>query len=133
MTTVGNIFLCCKLNIAIALLCTQAMASDQMLATPGEEHFRIAGYPQTIKVFLRHLPPARRNNAMKENTVLFVHGATFPSALAAAFKFDGKAATNSIAKSRLFWKRMTKIDDRWTDSSARSQEKKQEQYDCCYF
>jgi pimeloyl-ACP methyl ester carboxylesterase len=95
MITGANIFLCC--SIAIALLCTQAIASDPMLATPSEEHFRIAGYPATIKVFLRHLPPARKNNAMKENVVLFVHGATFPSALAAAFRFNGHSWMDDLS------------------------------------
>jgi len=68
-----------------------------MLATPDEEHFWIAGYPSPLKVFLRRLPAASKNRAMNGNAVLFIHGATFPSALAAAFRFDGHSWMDDLS------------------------------------
>jgi pimeloyl-ACP methyl ester carboxylesterase len=52
-----------------------------------EEHFLIPGNRASVKLFLRSLapacPPAQRK------IVLYVHGATFPSALSVAHRFDG--------------------------------------------
>jgi pimeloyl-ACP methyl ester carboxylesterase len=52
-----------------------------------EVHFRIPSGIDGLHLFLRHLgppspPPVR-------NTVLYIHGATFPSALSIAHRFDG--------------------------------------------
>jgi pimeloyl-ACP methyl ester carboxylesterase len=52
-----------------------------------EEHFRIPSDTPGLKLFLRHLAPAAQPTAPK--IVLYVHGATFPSALSIAHRFDG--------------------------------------------
>ncbi len=57
---------------------------------PREEQFRIASPIDGLHLFLRFLPAARaRADAPK--VVLYVHGATFPSALSIAHRFDGRS------------------------------------------
>src|SRR5438034_10098322 len=55
---------------------------------PNERHFRIAGPRRDLALFLRYLP-ARHPNSAGRRPVLYVHGATFPSALSVAHRFDG--------------------------------------------
>jgi pimeloyl-ACP methyl ester carboxylesterase len=55
---------------------------------PREEHDWIAGPHRGLRLFLRHLPPATRRHA-ELKPVVYVHGATFPSALSIAHRFDG--------------------------------------------
>jgi pimeloyl-ACP methyl ester carboxylesterase len=57
---------------------------------PREQHFRIPGPIDGLSLFLRFLPAADHANANKK-AVLYVHGATFPSALSIAHRFDGKS------------------------------------------
>jgi pimeloyl-ACP methyl ester carboxylesterase len=52
-----------------------------------EEHFRIPSDIPGLNLFLRRLAPATQP-AMRR-IVLYVHGATFPSALSVAHRFDG--------------------------------------------
>jgi pimeloyl-ACP methyl ester carboxylesterase len=54
---------------------------------PREDHVLIPSPHAGLRLFLRHLAPARRNG--RERAVLYVHGATFPSALSIAHRFDG--------------------------------------------
>jgi pimeloyl-ACP methyl ester carboxylesterase len=55
---------------------------------PREEHFWTAAPQAGLALFLRHLAPERRvDQAVRP--VLYVHGATFPSALSIAHRFDG--------------------------------------------
>lgn len=57
---------------------------------PREEHVRISGAQPGTTLFLRGLPPKEtRNGNDSRNIVLYVHGATFPSALSIAYRFDG--------------------------------------------
>jgi len=51
-----------------------------------EQHFRING-EQGLGLFLRYLGPAATPGS--SGIVLYVHGATFPSALSIAHRFDG--------------------------------------------
>jgi pimeloyl-ACP methyl ester carboxylesterase len=54
----------------------------------NEEHFTIPEPGSGLRIFLRLLrSPARSDRARR--AVLYVHGATFPSALSVAFRFDG--------------------------------------------
>ena len=53
---------------------------------PRERHHRIA-IGDDLNIFLRHLGPSF--NAKTAKAVLYVHGATFPSALSIAHRFDG--------------------------------------------
>jgi pimeloyl-ACP methyl ester carboxylesterase len=57
---------------------------------PREEHFRIPSPHRGLALFLRYLPPSREA-APAGNTVLYVHGGTFPSALSIAHRFDGRS------------------------------------------
>src|SRR5882724_7414364 len=52
---------------------------------PREQHHWIASPRAGLQLFLRHLPPAKPSDRI----VLYVHGATFPSALSIAHRFDG--------------------------------------------
>ena len=56
---------------------------------PREEHFRIPGPNDGMSFFLRFLPASGRGSA-PQRSVLYVHGATFPSALSIAHRFDGR-------------------------------------------
>jgi pimeloyl-ACP methyl ester carboxylesterase len=57
---------------------------------PREEHFRVAGPRRGMSLFLR-FRPATRTDPRSRRAVLYVHGATFPSALSVAHRFDGKS------------------------------------------
>ena len=54
---------------------------------PHEQHYWIAAPRHGLKLFLRHLAPASPRD--RPHPVLYVHGATFPSALSIAHRFDG--------------------------------------------
>jgi pimeloyl-ACP methyl ester carboxylesterase len=55
---------------------------------PREDHFWTAAPQAGLELFLRHLEPERRvDQAVRP--VLYVHGATFPSGLSIAHRFDG--------------------------------------------
>ena len=56
---------------------------------PREAHFRIPSSHAGVSLFLRHLPPPE--GASPQRVVLYVHGATFPSALSIAHRFDGRS------------------------------------------
>jgi pimeloyl-ACP methyl ester carboxylesterase len=53
---------------------------------PREEHFEIPGPRQGLRLFLRRLAGSQRKHG---RAVLYVHGATFPSALSIAHRFSG--------------------------------------------
>jgi pimeloyl-ACP methyl ester carboxylesterase len=55
---------------------------------PREQHFRIPGPREGMSLFLRFLPAEKLRLG---RGVLYVHGATFPSALSIAHRFDGKS------------------------------------------
>jgi pimeloyl-ACP methyl ester carboxylesterase len=60
-----------------------------------EEHFRIPGPREGLSLFLRFLPAA--NSAFRpRRAVMYVHGATFPSALSIAHRFDGKSWRDAL-------------------------------------
>lgn len=58
-----------------------------------EEHFRIHG-PAGRTLFLRYLP-STASRATKR-AVLYVHGATFPSGLSIAYRFDGRSWRDAL-------------------------------------
>jgi pimeloyl-ACP methyl ester carboxylesterase len=62
---------------------------------PREEHFRIGGPREGLSLFLRFLPSAA-NQLQPRRAVLYVHGATFPSALSIAHRFDGKSWRDAL-------------------------------------
>jgi pimeloyl-ACP methyl ester carboxylesterase len=62
---------------------------------PREQHFRIPGPRAGLSLFLRYLPAA--NSAFRpRRAVLYVHGATFPSALSIAHRFDGTSWRDAL-------------------------------------
>ena len=62
---------------------------------PREEHFRIPGPRDRLSQFLRFMPAAR-SEFQPRRAVLYVHGATFPSALSIAHRFDGRSWRDSL-------------------------------------
>src|SRR5439155_27193093 len=57
---------------------------------PREQHFQIpADTERASKLFLRYLGPASKHSELQ--VVLYIHGATFPSALSIAHRFDGRS------------------------------------------
>src|SRR5580693_9128687 len=61
---------------------------------PKEEHFRIPGPKDDLRLFLRYLPPADEAGTA---IVLYIHGATFPSALSIAHRFDGRSWRDELS------------------------------------
>jgi pimeloyl-ACP methyl ester carboxylesterase len=59
------------------------------LLDPREQQFRIPSCHAGVSLFLRYLPPAE--GTCTQGIVLYVHGATFPSALSIAHRFDGRS------------------------------------------
>lgn len=64
---------------------------------PRPEVFRIPVDSTGLRVLLRHLAPLRPGVGTGRGPVLFVHGASFPSALAAAYRFDGVSWMDDLA------------------------------------
>jgi pimeloyl-ACP methyl ester carboxylesterase len=59
-----------------------------------EEHFRIPGPREGLSLFLRFLPAA--NASSPRRAVIYLHGATFPSALSIAHRFEGKSWRDAL-------------------------------------
>jgi pimeloyl-ACP methyl ester carboxylesterase len=57
---------------------------------PREQHFLVPGPDPSLNLFLRYLP-ANRNDGRPVAIVLYVHGASFPSALSIAHRFDQRS------------------------------------------
>jgi pimeloyl-ACP methyl ester carboxylesterase len=64
---------------------------------PREQHFRIAGPREGLSLFLRFLP-ATKTEFQPRRAVLYVHGATFPSAVSIAHRFDGKSWRDALGE-----------------------------------
>jgi pimeloyl-ACP methyl ester carboxylesterase len=62
---------------------------------PREAHFRIPGPHDGLSLFLRFLP-ALNTEFRPRRAVLYVHGATFPSALSIAHRFDGRSWRDAL-------------------------------------
>jgi pimeloyl-ACP methyl ester carboxylesterase len=60
---------------------------DPAKLDPREEHFHVPSPRHGLSLFLRRLAPPAPNG----KAVLYVHGGTFPSALAFAHRFDGRS------------------------------------------
>jgi branched-chain amino acid transport system substrate-binding protein len=63
----------------------------------AEETFLVPFGTSGLRLFLRHLPTAQHSTGAKK-VVLFVHGASFPSALAAAFPFGGHSWMEDLSE-----------------------------------
>jgi pimeloyl-ACP methyl ester carboxylesterase len=62
---------------------------------PREEHFHIPGPHKAMSLFLRFLA-APKTGVRPRRAVLYVHGATFPSALSIADRFDGRSWRDAL-------------------------------------
>jgi pimeloyl-ACP methyl ester carboxylesterase len=62
-----------------------------------EEHFHIPCHVQGLTLFLRYLPPNNARQTDRPKVALYVHGATFPSALSIAHRFDGRSWRDELA------------------------------------
>lgn len=65
-----------------------------MQPEPTERHALIRSHHPGLRLFLRHLPAQR---ARERRPVLYVHGATFPSALSIAYRLDGRSWQDNLA------------------------------------
>jgi pimeloyl-ACP methyl ester carboxylesterase len=72
-------------------------ATHALPAPAGDETFRIPVDSTGLRVLVRHVRPTRRGPGTGRAPVLFVHGSSFPSALAAAFRFDGASWMDDLA------------------------------------
>jgi pimeloyl-ACP methyl ester carboxylesterase len=72
-------------------------ASDSALSKldPREEHFVIPGPREGMSLFLRRLAPSLPTVS---RIVLYVHGATFPSALSIAHRFSGRSWRDALCE-----------------------------------
>ena len=62
-----------------------------------EETFRVLVDSLQLRVLIHHHRPTRRGIGTGLAPVLFVHGSSFPTALAAGFKFDGVSWMDDLA------------------------------------
>lgn len=63
---------------------------------PHEQHFRVANPDAaSLHLFLRYLPP--RTSSASAGIVFYAHGATFPSSLSVAHRFDGHSWRDDLA------------------------------------
>ncbi|CAD5267084.1 conserved hypothetical protein [Bosea sp. 62] len=72
-------------------------ADDVAPLDPREECFFIPGPIEGLPLFLRHLPAPATAFAPRR-TVLYIHGATFPSALSIAHRFDGRSWRDALCE-----------------------------------
>jgi len=72
------------------VISSDTSAQDIHTGPVAEEKFLVPFGTSGLRLFLRHLPPSRPI-AESTKVVLFIHGATFPSGLAAAFPFGGRS------------------------------------------
>jgi pimeloyl-ACP methyl ester carboxylesterase len=63
---------------------------------PHEEHYWIESPLRGLQLFLRHLPPSRTD--LRSGVALYVHGATFPSALSIAHRFGGYSWRDALCE-----------------------------------
>jgi pimeloyl-ACP methyl ester carboxylesterase len=62
-----------------------------------EQHFRIPGPRDGLSLSLSWLPAAKQAQPPR-GTVLYVHGATFPSALSIAYRFEGRSWRDALSE-----------------------------------
>lgn len=62
---------------------------------PHEQCFCVPGPDKEMSLFLRFLPSAKREFEPRRS-VLYVHGATFPSAVSIAHRFDGRSWRDAL-------------------------------------
>jgi pimeloyl-ACP methyl ester carboxylesterase len=65
----------------------------------AEGHFRVPSNRDGLSLFLRYLPPTKHTeeSVSQGRIVLYVHGATFPSAMSIAHRFVGRSWRDELA------------------------------------
>ena len=71
------------------------MPAERKLLDPREQHFLFPSPEKGLRLFLRYLP--FRDGVITEGVVLYIHGATFPSALSIAHRFDGRSWRDELS------------------------------------
>lgn len=84
--------------LAALLIAIVAIIPVSAQRAPKEETFRIPYGQSSLKLFIRHLPPAGGKTVSEGRVVLFIHGASFPSGLAAGFRFDGHSWMDDLSE-----------------------------------
>jgi branched-chain amino acid transport system substrate-binding protein len=85
-------------RIVLSCLAAIALLAPRSALAQSEEHFRVPVGGTGLRVFLRHRGATSRGVGSARAPVLFVHGSSFPSALAAAFRFDGTSWMDDLAR-----------------------------------
>jgi len=73
------------------------MSADVLKLDPREEHFLIPGPHSNLRLFLRYLPALHQSSAGR-SPVLYLHGATFPSAVSIAHRFNGRSWRDALCE-----------------------------------
>jgi branched-chain amino acid transport system substrate-binding protein len=79
------------------VISSDTSAQDIHTNSVAEETFLVPFGTGGLRLFLRHLPPSQHATESKQ-VVLFVHGASFPSGLAAAFPFGGHSWMENLSE-----------------------------------
>jgi pimeloyl-ACP methyl ester carboxylesterase len=77
-------------------MCTVEEKGMVALLDRNERHFRIRGPWPGLELFMRYLLPTSPQKGAPR-VVLYVHAATFPSALSIAHRFDGRSWRDELA------------------------------------
>lgn len=80
----------------IMTICLAATVQNNRAMMPKFERLQTESRIENLNLSILHLPPARRS-AGKRTPVLFIHGATFPAALAFGFRMNGKSWMDVLA------------------------------------
>ena len=76
----------------------QSRVDDVMVdAQAVDRTFRIPGPRDGMTLFLRHRPTSAAGGRAR-GAVLYVHGATFPSALSIAYRFNGRSWADALTE-----------------------------------
>jgi branched-chain amino acid transport system substrate-binding protein len=84
-------------RLAAAAVAFTFLAASTPARRPDLEWFRIPVDSSGLQVMLYHLAPTRAGEGTGRPPVLFVHGASFPTPLAAAYRFDGVSWMDDLA------------------------------------
>ncbi|MEW6732021.1 MAG: alpha/beta fold hydrolase [Acidobacteriota bacterium] len=84
-------------NLFRAILITTLLLLPKTSFAHKEEEFRIPSGIDSLKLSLLHISPARGKAVKEGRVVLFLHGATFPSRLAAGFRFAGHSWMDDLS------------------------------------
>ena len=85
------------MGAALTLICVASSATFSRRALPVEEHVYIDWERPGMKLFLRHIAPAKQVRSKEGRVVIILHGAVVPSAGNAAFVLGGRSWMSDLA------------------------------------